>query len=123
MKPIAIKRYFKAFTPNNKTKASKIQGYYFRGKPNAPFAIICPGGGFAYIGSSHEGFPLAKQISRLGFNAFVTQYRIGSEQYATEDLASAIAYIFIMQKHLKLVQTIILSGEDQPVLAWLAISL
>jgi len=68
--------------------------FFFRGNPNAPFAIVCPGGGFSYVGSLHEGFPLAQRISELGFNAFVIRYRIGSGQWATEDLAAAIAYIF-----------------------------
>lgn len=67
--------------------------FFFRGNPNAPFAVVCPGGGFSYVGSLHEGFPLAKRISELGLNAFVIRYRIGSEQYATEDLAAAISYI------------------------------
>jgi len=38
--------------------------FFFRGKPGAPFAIICPGGGFSDVGSLHEGFPLAQEISR-----------------------------------------------------------
>jgi len=68
--------------------------FFFRGKADAPFAVICPGGGFSYVGSLHEGFPLAQRISELGLNAFVIRYRIGSEQFATEDLAAAIAFIF-----------------------------
>lgn len=68
--------------------------FFFRGEPGAPFAIVCPGGGFHYVGSLHEGFPLALEISRKGYNAFVIRYRIGSEQWATQDLAAAIAYIF-----------------------------
>jgi acetyl esterase/lipase len=68
--------------------------FFYRGKPGAPFAIVCPGGGFSYVGSLHEGFPLAQRISESGLNAFVIRYRIGSERYATEDLAVAIAYIF-----------------------------
>ncbi|MDR0573881.1 MAG: alpha/beta hydrolase [Tannerella sp.] len=67
--------------------------FFFRGSPDAPFAVVCPGGGFSYVGSLHEGFPLAQRISELGLNAFVIRYRIGSEQYATEDLAAAITYI------------------------------
>ena len=31
--------------------------FFFRGEPGAPFAVISPGGGFAYVGSVHEGFP------------------------------------------------------------------
>lgn len=68
--------------------------FFFQGDQDAPFAIISPGGGFSYVGSLHEGFPLAKRISELGLNAFVIRYRIGSERLATEDLAAAIAYIF-----------------------------
>ncbi len=67
--------------------------FFFRGRPGAPFAIICSGGGFSYVGSLHEGFPLAWEISKKRLNAFVIRYRI-SEQKATEDLAAAIAYIF-----------------------------
>lgn len=68
--------------------------FFYRGKPDAPFAIICPGGGFSYVGSLHEGFPLALELSKHGFNAFVIRYRIGSEEKSTEDLAAAIIYIF-----------------------------
>jgi len=68
--------------------------FFFRGKPGAPFAIVCPGGGFAYVGSLHGGFPLALEISKKGYNAFVIRYRIGGERFACEDLAAAIAYIF-----------------------------
>lgn len=67
--------------------------FFFRGKPNAPFAVVAPGGGFAYVGSLHEGFPLALAISNKGLNAFVVRYRLGSEQKATEDLAAAISFI------------------------------
>jgi acetyl esterase/lipase len=68
--------------------------FFFKGKPGAPFAIVCPGGGFSYVGSVHEGFPHATQLSKKGYNAFVLQYRVGGEQRAYEDLATAISYIF-----------------------------
>jgi acetyl esterase/lipase len=68
--------------------------FFFRGQSGAPFAIIFPGGGFSYVGSLHEGFPLAEAISKKGYNAFVIRYRIGSGQWATEDLAAAFTYIF-----------------------------
>jgi acetyl esterase/lipase len=68
--------------------------FFFRGEPGAPFAIVCPGGGFSYVGSLHEGFPLALEISKKKYNAFVVRYRVENEQSATEDLAAAISYIF-----------------------------
>jgi len=74
--------------------------FFYRSSPDAPFATVCPGGGFSYVGSLHEGFPLAWEISKKGLNAFVIRYRTGSEQRATEDLAAAITYIFRNEKAL-----------------------
>jgi acetyl esterase/lipase len=69
--------------------------FFYRGRPGAPFAVIPPGGGFAYVGSVHEGFPYAQEISRLSYNAFVLRYRAGyGGTVATEDLAAAISWIF-----------------------------
>lgn len=69
--------------------------FFLRGKPGAPFAVIAPGGGFAYVGSVHEGFPYAVEISSKGYNAFVLKYRAGQGgTVATQDLAAAISYIF-----------------------------
>ena len=68
--------------------------FFFRGNPGAPVAVISPGGGFAYVGSLHEGFPYAAAISKKGYNAFVLRYRAGQgEATATQDLAAAISYI------------------------------
>ena len=68
--------------------------FFFRGRPGAPFAVICPGGGFSYVGSVHEGFPHAAAISGKGYNAFVLRYRAGhGEAVATRDLAAAVTYI------------------------------
>jgi acetyl esterase/lipase len=69
--------------------------FFFRGKPGAPFAVIAPGGGFEYVGSLHEGFPYAVEISARGYNAFVLKYRAGQGGgIATEDLAAALMYVF-----------------------------
>ncbi|HWR42244.1 alpha/beta hydrolase [Sporomusa sp.] len=68
--------------------------FFFKGEQGAPFAVVCPGGGFSYVGSVHEGFPHAIKLSQKGYNAFVIQYRVGSEKTACEDLAAAISYIF-----------------------------
>ena len=67
--------------------------FFFRGEPGRPFAIVCPGGGFSYVGAIHEGFPLAIALSRMGYNAFSIQYRTGGAQVACEDLAQAIDFI------------------------------
>ena len=69
--------------------------FFFRGRPGAPFAVVCPGGGLSYVGSVHEGFPHAAAISSKGLNAFVLKYRAGrGEAAATMDLAAAVTYIY-----------------------------
>lgn len=69
--------------------------FFFAGNPDAPFAIISPGGGFSYVGSVHEGFPYAQALSARGHNAFVLNYRVGGGGLpATQDLAQAIDYVF-----------------------------
>ena len=69
--------------------------FFFRGKAGAPFAVVSPGGGFAYVGSVHEGFPYAVEINKGGYNAFVLKYRAGrGGAIATRDLAAALRFIF-----------------------------
>jgi len=69
--------------------------FFMRGREGAPLCVIAPGGGFAYVGSVHEGFPHAREISCLGFNAFVVKYRAGmGARVATEDLAQALSHVF-----------------------------
>lgn len=68
--------------------------FFFRGEPGAPFAIVCPGEGFSYVGSLHEGFPHALELCKKGYNAFVLKYRVGGELRATKDLAAALSYVF-----------------------------
>jgi acetyl esterase/lipase len=69
--------------------------FFFRGRLGAPFAIVAPGGGFSYVGSVHEGFPYASEISKKGYNAFVLKYRAGhGGAMATQDMAAAISHIF-----------------------------
>ena len=90
--------FYDIYTPEQKhTDPSKRQTglFFFRGRPGAPFAAIAPGGGFSYVGSLHEGFPYAEAISSHGYNAFVVKYRTGlGREVATEDLATAISFIF-----------------------------
>jgi len=89
--------FYEFYTEQEKQEdpAKKSTGlFFFKGKPGAPFTVVCPGGGFAYVGSLHEGFPHAAELSKKGYNAFVLKYRVGSELRATEDLAAALSYIF-----------------------------
>jgi len=77
-----------------RAKQERTGLFYYRGKPGAPFALIFPGGGFSYVGSLHEGFPLAEVLSRKGYNAFVLHYRTGGPTVAYEDMGAALSWIF-----------------------------
>lgn len=68
--------------------------FFFRGEQDAPVALISAGGGFSYVGSIHESFPHALELSRRGYNAFALQYRTGGADVASEDLAAAITFVF-----------------------------
>lgn len=68
--------------------------FYFRGMKNAPFAVICAGGGFYYVGAIHESLPHALELSRQGYNAFALIYRPRTAEAACEDLARALGFIF-----------------------------
>lgn len=93
-KTVFYRFYTEAETEEEPTRANT--GLFFlRGRPGAPFAVICPGGGFSYVASVHEGFPHAVVISRRGLNAFVLRYGAGhGGRIATQDLAAALSYIF-----------------------------
>lgn len=68
--------------------------FFYPGKTGAPFALIAPGGGFQYVGTLHEGLPLARRIAEAGYPAFVVKYRAGQgQQAATQDMARALAFI------------------------------
>ena len=66
--------------------------FFFKGKPNAKFAICNAGGGFYYVGAMHDSFPHALELSKRGYNAFALIYRPDA-QLACEDLARAISFI------------------------------
>lgn len=74
---------------------------FFKGKKNAPFAVINAGGGFSYVGSIHESMPHALYLSRQGYNGFALQYRTGGADVACQDLARGIEFIFEHAKELE----------------------
>ena len=68
--------------------------FFLRGQPNKPFAVICPGGGFCYVASLHEGFPVAMEINQFGYNAFVLKYRVNcNAKNMVDDLLTAVNFI------------------------------
>lgn len=71
---------------------------FFKGNKNEKFSINCINGGFSYVGTIHDSFPHALELSKNGYNAFALIYKPNA-QNAYEDLARAISLILIMQKN------------------------
>lgn len=67
--------------------------FFFKGDPGAKFAVCNSGGGMVYVGSMHDSFPHALEISKHGYNAFACIYRAGYDT-GPEDCARAVAFIF-----------------------------
>lgn len=66
--------------------------FFFRGKPGAKFAVCSAGGGMVYVGSMHDSFPHALELSKKGYNAFACIYRAGYDT-GPRDCARAVAFI------------------------------
>lgn len=88
--------FYDIYTPEEKDQdpAKENTGlFFFKGEPGAKFAICNAGGAFAYVGTMHDSFPHALELSKRGYNAFALIYRPGA-QTACEDLARAISFVF-----------------------------
>ena len=98
------KVFYDIYSEEEKKKdpLKKYTGLFFiRGKKNAPYMIMCPGGGYYYVGTLHEGLPVIKEINKYGYNTFVLKYRVdGGGKYlddyeyrAAKDLIRAVHFI------------------------------
>lgn len=48
--------------------------------------LICPGGGYRILASTHEGLHVAHALNQLGIRAFVLRYRVGPTYHSTTSL-------------------------------------
>lgn len=75
--------------------------YYAPTQSNTSAAvIICPGGGYAGLAISHEGYDVAKKFSEMGVSAFVLKYRLPDDRIMVDkkigplqDAQTAIKYV------------------------------
>jgi acetyl esterase/lipase len=49
---------------------------YRPAKPNGTAVVVCPGGGYGFLASDHEGKQVAAWLNEHGVTAFVLKYRI-----------------------------------------------
>jgi acetyl esterase/lipase len=61
---------------------------------NGVGVIVCPGGGYRILAIDKEGYEVAEWLNKLGFTAFVLQYRVPDKQKeALYDIQRAIRMI------------------------------
>ena len=48
--------------------------------------IVCPGGGYRILASTHEGLHVAHALNRIGIKAFVLKYRVAPTYHSTISL-------------------------------------
>jgi acetyl esterase/lipase len=63
-------------------------------KNNGGAVVICPGGGYSILAYDLEGTEIAKWLNKLGFTAFVLQYRIPQKKEgALKDVQRALRIV------------------------------
>ena len=63
-------------------------------KPNGAAVIVCPGGGYNILAIDKEGYEVAEWLSKLGYTAFVLQYRVPKKQEgALQDIQRSIRLV------------------------------
>ncbi|MDR2841243.1 MAG: alpha/beta hydrolase [Paludibacter sp.] len=69
--------------------------YLPENKPNAPFVIICPGGGYVRLSIDHEGHEVARWLNSIGVAAAVLKYRMpnGHHEVPLSDAQQAIKLV------------------------------
>ena len=61
---------------------------------NGAAVIICPGGSYLTLGMNKEGSEIAEWFNKLGFTAFVLQYRVPEKRFgAVQDIQRAMRLI------------------------------
>lgn len=72
-------------------------------KSNGTAVIICPGGGYAFLATDHEGEEVARRFAALGVTAFVLKYRLPSDSVMTNKsfgpLQDAQQAIYLVRKN------------------------
>ncbi|MGN1109188.1 MAG: flavodoxin [Oscillospiraceae bacterium] len=65
------------------------------GTPVKGAVLICAGGAFSFRSDRNEGTPVAQELSKLGFQSFVVNYRIRpyTQQEGALDLARAVRFV------------------------------
>ncbi len=72
---------------------------------NRPFILLIPGGGYSQVCTLNEGFMMATQLNKKGYNAFVCRYRVGKHAHfpnPQDDVAECLNWILDNAKEFKI---------------------
>lgn len=61
--------------------------------------IVCPGGGYRILASTHEGLHVAAALNSVGVKAFVLRYRVGPKYHSTISLLDGQRSIRYVRHH------------------------
>ena len=61
--------------------------------------IICPGGGYRILASTHEGLHVAAALNEVGVKAFVLRYRVGPKYHSTTSLLDGQRAVRYVRNH------------------------
>ncbi len=78
-------------------KKYRLEKYLINSDEKKPFVLIIPGGGYQMVCSFIEGLPIAKELNKRGYNAFILRYSVKKNaKYPAplNDVIKAINYIF-----------------------------
>lgn len=92
-----------------------LRKYLINDNNNHPFVIVIPGGGYENVWSYTEGVPIAKELNKLGYNAFVLYYRVKElAKYPNPlcDLVKAVKYCFKNKDKLHLTNKYLIMGSS-----------
>jgi len=71
-----------------------------KGPSAVPTAVIvCPGGGYAHLAMTYEGYDVAEWLNHLGISAFVLKYRLGPKYHHPVELSDAQRAIRFVRAH------------------------
>ncbi len=78
----------------NEAGTAKLTIFY-PDQPNGMTVIMCPGGGYEHLATSHEGYDMVDWINGMGITYAVLEYRMPKEQvpYPMMDANAAVAYM------------------------------
>ena len=72
--------------------------YPAKGEGVKPCVVICPGGGYLYIGMNKEGTEIAEWLNSIGFSAVVLAYRCSGQDQRDGALCDAQRMIRVLRR-------------------------